>query len=172
MMAQGWVTPGTRRTGLDIMLNFPSVHFIGAFGNCESCSNHGPYLHHLPKVSLVIYFIISEWILSADSQCSPVLCPIPSKISLSWSDTGDNGRSNYIIVSLRLGRVTKECHQMWPRPRNCRDTVGLVKVFQRNFGIFSSLTQLLSVTHLDNAGWLKSKKLPVLVLLRSSLLSS
>ena len=28
MMAQGWVTPGTRRTGLDIMLNFPSVHFI------------------------------------------------------------------------------------------------------------------------------------------------
>ena len=28
MMAQGWVTPGTRRTGLDIILNFPGVHFI------------------------------------------------------------------------------------------------------------------------------------------------
>ena len=146
--------------------------YYGAFRNCVSCSNHDPYLQHLPKVSLVIYFITLEWIMDIIGRQPVLACPIPSIVSLSWSDTGDNGRSNYIIVSLRLGRVTKECHQMWPRPRNCRDTVGLVKVFQRNFGIFSSLTQLLSVTHLDNAGWLKSKKLPVLVLLRSSLLSS
>ena len=50
--------------------------YYGAFRNCVSCSNHDPYLHRLPKVSLVIYFIISEWILSADTLCSPVLSPV------------------------------------------------------------------------------------------------
>ena len=78
MMAQGWVTPGTRRTGLDIMLNFPSVHFIMVHLEIvyHVPSNHDPY-KHLPKASLVIYFIISQWILSADTLlCSPVLSPV------------------------------------------------------------------------------------------------
>ena len=79
MMAQGWVTPGTRRTGLDIILNFPGVHFIMVL---LEIVYHVPTMTHIyniyqrPKVSLVIYFIISEWILSADSLCSPVLSPV------------------------------------------------------------------------------------------------
>ena len=145
--------------------------YYGAFGNCVSCSIQ-PWPISTTFTKGVTSYLLHNITMDIIGRQPVLACPIPSRVSLSWSDTGDNGRSNYIIVSLRLGRVTKECHQMWPRPRNCRDTVGLVKVFQRNFGIFSSLTQLLSVTHLDNAGWLKSKKLPVLVLLRSSLLSS